>query len=103
MLWLKGLQKEIIGNVFETAIFAELAKKYTHNAVSYWRTKDGKEIDFILKIKNQILPVEAKLNFGQFNPSAVQYFNKHYGIDNYRLAALNGNPESKFYIYPWDL
>ena len=51
MLWLKGLQKEIIGNVFETAIFAELAKKYTHNAVSYWRTKDGKEIDFILKIK----------------------------------------------------
>src|SRR3990172_3732847 len=40
MLWLKGLQKEIIGNVFETAIFAELAKKYTHNAVSYWRTKD---------------------------------------------------------------
>ena len=26
MLWLKGLQKEIIGNVFETAIFAELAK-----------------------------------------------------------------------------
>jgi len=103
MLWLKGLQKEIIGNVFETAIFAELAKKYTHNAVSYWRTKDGKEIDFILKVKNQILPVEAKLNFGQFNPSAVQYFNKHYGIDNYRVAALNGKPENKFYIYPWDL
>jgi len=27
MLWLKGLQKEIIGNVFETAVFAELIKK----------------------------------------------------------------------------
>jgi len=103
MLWLKGLQKEIIGNVFETAVFAELAKKYTHNAVSYWRTKDGKEIDFILKIKDQILPVEAKLNFGQFNPSAIQYFNKHYSMDNYRVVALTGKPENRFHIYPWDI
>ncbi len=103
MLWLKGLQKETIGNVFETAIFAELVKKYTHNAVFYWRTKDGKEIDFILKIKNRILPVEAKLNFGQFHPSAVQYFNKRYGIDNYRVVALSGEPKNKFYVHPWDI
>jgi len=28
LLWLKGLQKEVLGQVFETGIFAELAKKY---------------------------------------------------------------------------
>jgi predicted AAA+ superfamily ATPase len=103
MLCLKGLQKEIIGNVFETGIFAELVKKYTRDSVFYWRTKDRKEIDFILKIKNTILPVEVKLNFEQFNPSAIQYFNRHYGINNYKVVALNGIPKGKFYIYPWDL
>ena len=103
MLWLKGLQKEIIGNVFETGIFAELVKKYTRDSVFYWRTKDRKEIDFILKIKNTILPVEVKLNFEQFNPSAIHYFNRHYGINNYKVVALHGIPKGKFYIYPWDL
>ncbi len=101
MLWLKGLQREMIGNVFETGIFAELVKKYTRDSVFYWRTKDRKEIDFILRIKNKLLPIEVKLNFEQFNPSAIQYFNKHYGIDNYRVVALNGTPKSRLYIYPW--
>lgn len=103
MLWLKGLQREIIGNVFETAIFAELIKKYTQDAVFYWRTKDKKEIDFVLKTKNVPMPVEVKLNFKQFNPSAIQYFNKHYGIDKYRVVSLNGEPANKFYVYPWDI
>jgi len=102
MLWLKGLQKEIIGNVFETGIFAELVKKYTHEAIFYWRTKDKKEIDFILKIKTSILPIEVKLNFEQFNPTAVQYFNKHYNINKYKVIGLNGKPKSEFYVYPWD-
>ena len=103
MLWLKGLQKEIIGNVYETGIFAELAKKHTKDAIFYWRTKDKKEIDFILKIKNQMLPIEAKLNFEQFNPSAIQYFNKHYGINDYRVVGLKGEPKNKFYVHPWDV
>ncbi|MEW6740762.1 MAG: ATP-binding protein [Nitrospirota bacterium] len=103
MLWLKGLQKEIIGNVFETGIFAELIKKYDRESVFYWRTKDKKEIDFILKIKNNILPIEVKLNFEQFNPSAIQYFNSHYGVDKYKVVGLKGEPKSKFYVYPWDV
>ncbi len=32
-----------MGNVFETGVFAELVKKYSHEAVFYWRTKDKKE------------------------------------------------------------
>ncbi|MBM4054200.1 MAG: ATP-binding protein [Planctomycetes bacterium] len=103
MLWLKGLQKELIGNVFETGIFAEIVKKYGHDAIFYWRTKDRKEIDFILKIKNSILPVEVKLNFEQFNPSSMQYFNKHYGIDKYKVVGLNGTPKNESYVYPWDV
>lgn len=103
MLWLKGLQKEIIGNVFETGIFSEIVKKYTQDSVFYWRTTDKKEIDFILRIRNKIIPVEVKLNFEQFNPSAVNYFNKNYGIGDYKVVSLYGEPKSKLYVYPWEV
>ncbi|MFH1838279.1 MAG: ATP-binding protein [Candidatus Kuenenbacteria bacterium] len=101
MLWLKELQKEIIGNVFETAIFAELTKKYKKDNIFFWRTKDKKEIDFILKNKNKILPIEVKLNFEQFNPKNINYFNEKYKINNYRLVSLIGRQKNKFYIHPW--
>lgn len=103
MLWLKGLQKELIGNVFETGIFVELIKKYGKDSVFYWRTTDKKEIDFILKIRNAILPVEVKLRFEQFNPSAINYFKGRYGIRNYNVVSLYGNPKDKFYVYPWQI
>ncbi|MCJ7494903.1 MAG: DUF4143 domain-containing protein [Deltaproteobacteria bacterium] len=75
MLWLKGLQREVIGQVFETGVFAELVKKYSGESVFYWRTKDKKEIDFILKMKDSLIPIEVKLNYEQFNPTAIRYFN----------------------------
>lgn len=103
MLWLKGLQKEIIGNVFETAIFSELVKNYGKDKVFYWRTTDKKEIDFILRVKNRILPIEVKLNFEQVNLTAIRYFNRYYKLKDYKIIGLKGSRENKFYIYPWSL
>ncbi len=103
MLWLKGLQKELIGSVFETGIFSELVKKYDKDSVYYWRTKDKKEIDFILKIKKVVLPIEAKLSFEQFKPVAVNYFSEKYGIKKYKVVSLNGKPRSEFQVYPWEV
>jgi uncharacterized protein len=103
MFWLKGLQKELIGSVFETGIFSELVKKYDKDSVYYWRTKDKKEIDFILKIKKVVLPIEAKLSFEQFKPAAVNYFSEKYGIKKYKVVSLNGKPRSEFQVYPWEV
>jgi len=103
MLWLKGLQKEVVGNVFETAVFSELIKKYGQESVFYWRTKDKKEIDFILRIKNEVLPLEVKLNFEQFSRTAIDYFCRHYGTSKYKIVGLNGQQKNDAYIYPWDL
>ncbi len=103
MLWLKNLQKEIIGNVFETGIFSELVKKYGKDNVLYWRTKDKKEIDFILRKNNSFLPIEAKINFNKFNPSAVRYFQEKYNIKKYNLVSLEGDILNKEYLYPWSL
>jgi len=90
MLWLKGLQREVIGNVFETAIFAELVKKYGAESIFHWRTKDKKEIDFILRRKDTLIPIEVKLNYEQFSPTAIRYFTTRYGTGAYRVVALNG-------------
>ncbi|MBU2264298.1 ATP-binding protein, partial [Patescibacteria group bacterium] len=86
MLWLKESQKEIIGNVFETSIFAELVKKYNKDSVFYWRTKDKKEIDFILNKKNTVLPIEVKLNFARFKANYINYFNQKYKLKNYKIV-----------------
>ncbi|MBI2118267.1 MAG: ATP-binding protein [Elusimicrobia bacterium] len=103
MLWLKSLPKQLIGNVFETAIFSELVKKYGPESLGYWRTKDKKEIDFVLKIGKNILPIEVKLNFAQFNLSPIKYFLSKYKIDRFKFVALHGSPKDKSYVYPWNL
>jgi hypothetical protein len=69
----------------------------------YWRNKDKKEIDFILNCQNMPLPLEVKLNFGQFNPSAVNYFNSRYGQEDYRLIGLEGNKRDVHSVYPWEM
>jgi len=103
MLWLKSLQKEIIGNVFETSIFAELAKARGRQNIYYWRTKDKKEIDFIVKDKNTILPIEAKLNFSRADLAPINYFSKHYKPKKYIIAGFDGKKTQKEHRYPWEM
>jgi uncharacterized protein len=103
ILWLKSLSKEIIGKVFETNIFAELIKKYGQNNLYYWRTKDRKEIDFILKKKNNILPIEVKLNFARINFSSIKYFLKKYNLTKSLCISLEGEKNKKSAIYPWEI
>lgn len=103
MLWLKRLQKEIVGNVFETSIFSELVKKYGKENVLYWRTKDKKEIDFILRKENTILPIEAKSKFERFDPTAVLYFGRKYNTPLYNVVSLYGERGKKECVYPWEI
>jgi predicted AAA+ superfamily ATPase len=86
---------------FETAVFSELIKKYPAESVYYWRTKDKKEIDFILNVWNGLLPIEVKLNFEQFTPTAIRYFTQRYQINQFRVVGLNGIPKDERFIYPW--
>jgi len=103
MLWLKSTQKEMIGTVFETSVFSELVKRYAKDSVYYWRTMDKKEIDFILRIKNDVFPIEVKLNFQGFNPAAIKYFMEKYGVEDYGVAGLSGDKKNRYYVYPWEL
>lgn len=104
VLWLKIIPKEILGNIFETAIFSELVKNFGKDNIYYWRTKDKKEIDFILKYKENIIPIETKLNFASVSTSAVKYFIDNYNLDKYYLISLKGEKgTSQHFIYPWEI
>lgn len=103
MLWLKKLQTENVGNVFETSIYAELIKSYGVSSVSFWRNKNKNEIDFILQTKEGMIPIEAKYNFNQFKKSKIESFLQKYKVKSYKVVGLVGDKGSVNYVFPWEL
>ncbi len=105
MLWLKRLQREVLGPVFETSVFAELLKLYGADQVAYWRTADKKEIDFIVQRPLAPLALEAKLTFPHAMPSAFKSFLQADDPDpaSYRVVGLYGMPTGERMIYPWQV
>lgn len=53
------------GAVFETHVFGQLLRYFRHRGrdvnITFWRTRDGEEIDFLVEAGGRITPVEAKL------------------------------------------
>jgi len=104
LLWLKIISPEVLGEIFETAVFSELVKKFNKAFIYFWRTKDKKEIDFILKNKNEILPIEVKVNFASFSKRHISYFLKKYNLQKYFCVGFRGEKQNnKNLIFPWEL
>ncbi|MCX6870980.1 MAG: ATP-binding protein [Verrucomicrobia bacterium] len=51
--------------IYETQVFGELLRHYRHRArevdITYWRTRDGEEIDFLVEAAGRICPIEVKM------------------------------------------
>lgn len=103
MLWLKQLQKEVMGSVFETSIFAELIKEHGVDNIYYWRTQDKKEVDFVLRLGKKIIPIETKLSFPRNIPTGIHTWIESYKIKDYWIVGLDGSVEGTGNIYPWQL
>jgi len=106
MLWLKRLQSELLGPVFETSLFAELAKRTRVDDITYWRTVEKKEIDFIVKRPEGPLPLEVKSQFPRIVLPVFKSFWQTDALDAstpYYLIGLYGEPSSPQMIYPWQL
>ena len=50
------------GMIFENFVFNILKEKinYTPAKIHFWRTKDGAEVDFVIDLTKEVLPVEVK-------------------------------------------
>jgi uncharacterized protein len=109
MLWLKRLQREVLGPVFETSVYSELLKMYGGLLVGYWRTADKREIDFVVRRPTGVLAVEAKLSFPHVTPPAIRYFLESSEAlapgapVSYWVVGLYGRPSGERMIYPWQL
>src|SRR6056297_614491 len=77
------LQKRVDkGQIWETYVLQELVKN-GFPSVKFWRTKNGKELDFILEEENEILPIEGKY---ESRGEASHLNNLFYFLDNYNLS-----------------
>ena len=106
MLWLKRLQTEILGSVFETSVFAELAKQNRIDDITYWRTRDKKEIDFVLKRPEGPLPIEVKSHFPHTIPPVFKSFWHPPTLSEetpHFVIGLSGERTAPQMIYPWQL
>lgn len=104
LLWLKDWSKTVLGSVFETNVFGELVKCWGRNNIYFWRTKTRQEIDFVvMSPKGELLPIEVKVNFGQFDARAVKTFAKKYAAAQWRVVGLEGEKRGKRWVYPWEL
>ncbi len=52
------------GVIFETAVLSEIMRTLTHRGtvpeVYFWRTASGSEVDFIVAVDGQLIPIEVK-------------------------------------------
>ncbi len=53
------------GALFETHVFGEILRRFRHRAreveITFWRTRDGEEIDFLVEAGGSVFPIEAKM------------------------------------------
>lgn len=76
--WDKLRQKDR-GELWEHLVLNELMANLQSRAINYWRTKQEREIDFILPQRNgAVHAIECKLSEKDFDPAAMTLFRQSY-------------------------
>ncbi len=66
------------GELWETVLFRVLADKYGWDAIYYWRTADGNEVDFVLPEIESPFAIEAKYDEALIKPGKYKKFVEAY-------------------------
>ncbi len=89
----------IDGNSFENSFFQHILASGKAQKINFWRTKDKKEIDFILDGK----PYEVKLHYNGKKLSALDLFEKLYGT-KWAVISFQKKLNPKYEVlYPWEV
>ncbi len=96
LLWLKEFPKELLGNMFETAVFAELIK--SGFKVNFWRTTAKQEVDFVISAPLKgIIAIESKINFSKAQINST--FAEEYKCKSF-VVGLRGEKNGKYF---WEM
>lgn len=77
------------GELWENAVFRGLADRFDPEELRFWRTADGKEVDFVLPEIEFPSAWEAKLDEKSNHLSKYQLFTDSYPMINFKFANLN--------------
>ena len=66
------------GELWENSVFRLLADKYDIDAIQYWQTSAGNEIDFVLPAITNPRAIEAKYDKIRFKPQKYKLFTETY-------------------------
>ena len=66
------------GELWENTIFRILADKYGPDAIRYWRTSAGNEVDFVIMDIDKPKAIEVKYDINQFKPDKYKKFRETY-------------------------
>jgi hypothetical protein len=84
--------REDKGELFENTIFRILADKYGPDAIHYWRTSAGNEVDFVLSDIDEPKAIEVKCDRNQIKANKYKIF-----LETYPEIPLGFN-----WFYPLD-
>ncbi len=71
----KDLRPDDLGNLWEHMVLDELLASVDEDSIHYWRTKDKKEIDFVLKRRGHpAVAIECKWKGREWNAGAYRAF-----------------------------
>ncbi len=73
---------------------------YLFDSASYYYTFDRNEIDFVLQIKNEIIPIEVKSDKSTNNSSLTKYNQKNTNDYSYRFSLNNLTKNEKIINVP---
>jgi predicted AAA+ superfamily ATPase len=66
------------GELWENTVFRVLADKHGKDAIQYWRTTAGNEVDFVLPYSNQPIALEAKYDKNLIKSNKYKLFSEAY-------------------------
>lgn len=77
------------GQLWENAVFRSLADQFGTEEIRFWRTADGKEVDFVLPEIEDPMALEVKLDEKSNQPSKYELFAESYQSIPFRFVNLN--------------
>lgn len=94
------------GQIFENCVFLQLLNNYDIRDIHFYRTKDGTEIDFVLKDKtDNLLPIEVKFkNFEKHKKiRALSEFMRTHNTERAYIVNLNytDSVNTQKYLLPY--
>lgn len=77
------------GELWENTVFRILADKIGIDAIQYWRTSGGNEVDFVLSDTDRIKAIEVKYDHNQVNLKKYKLFTEAYPEISLQFFWLN--------------